>query len=129
MSFDWESLFESAGNAGGSAYVNVDSMMDSIRELERQLGRDQEKGPQGQKGRKVTEAVAREMGVRRIGVLCEVARENGWKAMIAGNTTRPGGDEWKVVMVDPRGQRFEGEWSRSGREALSTAVERVAHLL
>jgi hypothetical protein len=80
----------------------------------------------GPNEQKVTPAMRRQMKMRRVGNLCFCARENGWKAQLARSLTQ---DLIKVVFVNAAGQKFEGDWSDTPEKAVTTAANRIAHLL
>lgn len=76
--------------------------------------------------RTVSQEELRRLEIRRVGVLCLVARENGWK--VRGEAD----DRRKLVRlswVSPTGKVFEGSgWARP-REAVRQAAERIEKLI
>lgn len=75
---------------------------------------------------KLNPALQREMEMRRIGNICWVARENGWRMEVLLDEGR---GRVRCRFVSPEGKRLLGEWCRDPQVALRRACEEVEKLL
>jgi hypothetical protein len=75
--------------------------------------------------REVTPWLKGELEARRVGNICWVARENGWRMEICRREDSHGTPSLKFRFVSPEGKRTLGEWCADPQVALRRACDEV----